>query len=307
MFREAFGDGSAFGLSPGLHDRGDAARHRRRHPQRRRGADLRPGRRRCWCSTATSCPATTSVTQVGMHVARRAAVTLHLTEVDDPLAVRLRADRRRRPGDRVPGEDPEPGHQPDQRRMLRLPRSVDRRDPGGRGRLGRAGDVPRPDRAPAPWCIGYADAPTGSTWAPPPPSSRARATWCSAGCVSPALPGPGGGFSSCPAPWSRPEAKVAGGTASAPARWWSRARTVSAACWATTAWSSRARRGRLGGRQGRPRRLWRGAARGGHRGRRDGRRGQRAAGGQPHLAGHRASADRASASPPTSEPGRERA
>ncbi len=49
-----------------------------------------------------------------------------------PAGVRLRAHRRDRPGDGVPGEDREPADRPDQRRLLRLPAVGARVDPGGR-------------------------------------------------------------------------------------------------------------------------------------------------------------------------------
>ena len=84
--------------------------------------------------------------QVDLHRKKDAAVTLHLVAVDDPSRFGVRADRRGRAGHRVPGEDAEPGDQPDQRRVLRLPPLGHRPDPGRPGRVGRAGDVSRPDR-----------------------------------------------------------------------------------------------------------------------------------------------------------------
>ena len=63
-----------------------------------------------------------------------------------PVPVRRGADRRFRPRDRVPGEDAGPGDQPDQRRLLRVPARGHRPDPGRPPGLGRAGDVPGPDR-----------------------------------------------------------------------------------------------------------------------------------------------------------------
>ena len=65
------------------------------------------------CSTATSCPATTSASRSRCTSRKEAAVTLHLTEVPTPPGSAACRPLRRQ-GDRVPGEDPEPGHQPDQ-------------------------------------------------------------------------------------------------------------------------------------------------------------------------------------------------
>ena len=86
--------------------------------------------------------------QVAAHQAAGADVTLHLTEVDDPRAVRLRADRRRTAGS------------PRSWRRRRDPvtnrinagcyvfrRVGDRRDPGRPAGVGRAGDLPGADRA----------------------------------------------------------------------------------------------------------------------------------------------------------------
>ncbi len=61
--------------------------------------------------------------------------------------LRLRADRRQPAGSPASCEKSEqPGDQPGQRRLLRLPPAGHRPDPRGRGGLGRAGDVPRPGR-----------------------------------------------------------------------------------------------------------------------------------------------------------------
>ena len=62
--------------------------------------------------------------QLDLHSKAGAAVTLHLVEVAGSGPLRLRAHRCRRAGDRVPGEDPAAGHQPGQRRLLRLPARV---------------------------------------------------------------------------------------------------------------------------------------------------------------------------------------
>ena len=90
-------------------------------------------------------------------------MTLHLVRGGRPGPVRLRADRRGRAGDRVPGEDTEPG-----RRTGSTPAatsSAGRSSTRSRrpGRLGRAGDVPRPDRAPARSSWATRSPPTGST------------------------------------------------------------------------------------------------------------------------------------------------
>ena len=58
--------------------------------------------------------------QVAAHRASGADVTLHLSEVEDPRAFGCVPTDDDRPGDRVPGEDPDAGHQPDQRRLLRV-------------------------------------------------------------------------------------------------------------------------------------------------------------------------------------------
>ncbi len=84
--------------------------------------------------------------QVDLHGKTDAAVTLHLVEVADPSRFGVRADRRDRARDRVPGEDAGPGDQPDQRRLLRVPARGHRPDPGRAPGFGRAGDVPGTDR-----------------------------------------------------------------------------------------------------------------------------------------------------------------
>ena len=60
--------------------------------------------------------------------------------------LRLRADRRQRPGGRLRREVRRPAHQPGQRRLLRLPALGDRHHPGRAGGLGGAGDLPGPGR-----------------------------------------------------------------------------------------------------------------------------------------------------------------
>ena len=81
--------------------------------------------------------------QVDLHVKTDAAVTLHLVEVADPSRFGVVPTDSVRPGDGVPGEDAGPGHQPDQRRVLRVPARGHRPDPGRSPGVGGAGDVPR--------------------------------------------------------------------------------------------------------------------------------------------------------------------
>ena len=81
--------------------------------------------------------------QVDLHRKGDAAVTLHLVEVADPSRFGCVPTDAGGPGHRVPGEDPEPGHQPDQRRLLRVPPRGHRRDTARPGGLGGTGDLPR--------------------------------------------------------------------------------------------------------------------------------------------------------------------
>ena len=122
-----FGDGSAFGLDIEYVTEDGAARHRRRHPQRRGpvarqtpsmvfNGDILSGRRPF---RAAGHPRS--------ETRRRHAAS---GRVADPAGVRLRADRRAGPGAGLPGEDREPADGPDQRRLLRLPPRGRRGHPG---------------------------------------------------------------------------------------------------------------------------------------------------------------------------------
>ncbi len=71
-------------------------------------------------------------------------VSLHLVEVPDARAFGCVPTDDRGTGHRVRGEVRRPGHEPGQRRLLRLPPPGGGPDPGGARGLGRAGDVPRP-------------------------------------------------------------------------------------------------------------------------------------------------------------------
>ena len=145
MFTEAFGDGAQFGLSidyvyeseplgtgGGIRNAAALLRGGPDDPIVVLNGDILSGH---------DLPA-----QVDLHRKKEAAVTLHLVPVDDPSRYGCVPTDVGRARHRVPGEDPEPGDEPDQRRLLRVPPVGHRPDPGRPGRLGRAGDVPRPDR-----------------------------------------------------------------------------------------------------------------------------------------------------------------
>ena len=119
--------------------------------------------------------------QVKAHHEARAAVTLHLVEVDGPVPVRLRAHRCRGAGHRLPGEDPGPGHQPDQRGLLRVPARGHRRDTARGGQLGGAQDLPGADQPRAKSSSVMWTPPTGWMSGLPRRSSRGRVTLSSAG------------------------------------------------------------------------------------------------------------------------------
>ena len=90
--------------------------------------------------------------------------------------VRLRADRPRRRGEGVPGEDPGSADRPDQCGLLRLQARGHRRIPGPGG-VGRARGVPGL-LADGCGCAATSTPPTGATWARPRTSSAALPTWC---------------------------------------------------------------------------------------------------------------------------------
>jgi len=145
MFTEAFGDGAAFGLSidyvyeseplgtgGGIRNAAALLRGGPDDPIVILNGDVLSGH---------DLPA-----QVDLHRKKEAAVTLHLVEVIDPSRYGC-----------VPIDDagrvvaflektPNPGHEPDQRRLLRLPPPRDRSDPGRPGGVRGTGDVPRPDQ-----------------------------------------------------------------------------------------------------------------------------------------------------------------
>ena len=130
--------GADIGPGDRVRRRGPAAGHRRRHPQRGQappaddvlvfngdvlaGMDLTRRRR-----------------HAPSHEGRRHPAPRPRA---GPAGVRLRAHRRRRAGDGVPGEDRGPADRPDQRRLLRLPPRGDRLDPRGPAGVGGARDVP---------------------------------------------------------------------------------------------------------------------------------------------------------------------
>ena len=138
-FAKEFGDGDGPRPGAGLRRRGPPVGHRRRHPQRRR-APHAPTR---WsCSTATSCPASTSRAVVDRPTATAADVTLHLVRVPDPRAfgcVPTDAD----------GQVRRSWRRPTTRRPTRSTRAatcsaaaVLDAIPAGPTGVGRAGDVP---------------------------------------------------------------------------------------------------------------------------------------------------------------------
>ena len=149
VFEPYFGDGSSLGLHLEYVTEARAARHGRRHPQRRLPAALRPrrpgtdlqrrhpdgpGHHGRW-SPPTAPPG--------------ADVSLHLTRVDDPRAFGLVPTDEDGPGDGVPGEAADARgdrHRPDQRGRVRLPALGHRHHPGGPPGLGGTGDLPRPAR-----------------------------------------------------------------------------------------------------------------------------------------------------------------
>ena len=142
VFAEHFGDGAALGLELEYvveaeplgtggaigNVRAPAARRHRDDLQRRHPDRLRPDR------PARRAPP---------HGRRRHAAPDHGGR---PAGLRLRAHRRRRPGDGVPGEGPEPGHRPDQRRHLRVLPRRGRVDPDRAAGLGGARDLSGPAR-----------------------------------------------------------------------------------------------------------------------------------------------------------------
>ena len=131
------------GRATGVRDRDRAAGHRRRPTQRRGPAAQRRGRpgggaqRRHPVRARHRRPAGPARRERRRRDAAPGGGAR-------PAGVRLRAHRRRRPGDSVPGEVPGPGESPDQRRLLRVPPAAARRDPHRPTRLGGAGDLPRP-------------------------------------------------------------------------------------------------------------------------------------------------------------------
>ena len=167
-----------------------------RHPQRRRPVRPRPRASR---SRRT--------------VDADADVTLHLTEVDDPRAFGCVPTDADGPGDCVPREDARAGHQPDQRRLLRLPPVGDRRDPGRPAGLGGARDVPGPGGRRARSCSATSTRPTGSTSARRRPTCVGRATSCSGVLRVAGAAGAGRGVAAAArVRRSPPDAVVTGGT-----------------------------------------------------------------------------------------------
>ena len=241
VFRDGIGDGVGARAAGRLRHRGRADGDRRRHPQRRGPARERAGR-------------------PGRHPQRRHPVRPRPGEADrgppgqrrggdaaphrgrGRAAVRLRAVRRRRPGDRVPGEDGAAGHQPDQRRLLRVPARGDRRDPGGPAGVGRAGDVPRPGR------VGGAGprARRPGVLARPRDAGRLRARLPRPGARRPRVarrcPARSASRSGWPAPRSPTTRWSAAGRRSVPGRRSGPARRSRAACCSTTPWWVPARR-----------------------------------------------------------------
>ena len=151
---------------------GQRSRRPGRRPQRRRPVRARPGR------ADRGAPGRRRRGDPAPHRGRR------------PAGLRLRADRRARPGDRVPGEDAGPGDHADQRRLLRVPPL--------------ASSTPSPLTGRSPWsarrsprwwptaraCSVTSTSPTGSTSGPRRRSCAGPATWCSgaAGITGPARP-----------------------------------------------------------------------------------------------------------------------
>ena len=130
-----------------------------------------------------------------------------------PARVRLRAHRRRRAGHRVPGEGPEPGHRPDQRRALRRSAaSVIDTIPTGRAGVGRARDVPGPAAPPGRPSSGTSTPATGATSARPRTSWPARPTSCAASRRRRRCPDRPATRWCCPAPRSTRGRAVVGGT-----------------------------------------------------------------------------------------------
>ncbi|CAM5420369.1 GDP-mannose pyrophosphorylase [Streptomyces avidinii] len=159
VFEPYFGDGSSLGLQPGVRGRGGAARHRRRHPQRRAGAcPRRPGRPRC---SIFNGDILTGLDIAGPGRRRTPAagadVSLHLARVEDPARLRPGADRRRRGGcTAFTGEAADAGgarHRPDQRRLRTSSgAAVIDSIPAGRPVSVEREYLPRPARSRGPSC-----------------------------------------------------------------------------------------------------------------------------------------------------------
>ena len=137
-----------------------------------------------------------------------------------PARLRLRADRRAGPGDRLPGEDAEPGDQQDQRRLLRLPPVGHRRHPR---RTGRCRSSERPSLTwslPVRSCWGTWTSPTGWTSGPPLPSCAVRATWSAVSSRRPPCPARSATRCCWRARTSRRTPSSAAAPSSAATPWW---------------------------------------------------------------------------------------
>ena len=132
------------GVDAALRRRARAARHRRRHPLRRRSTPASTSAS-SW-STATCSPTSTSRALVDVpRRARGAEGTIALHRVDDPSALRRRAHRRRRPGHGLHREAAARARRPTDlinAGTYVLEPSVLDRIAAGRPVLGRAGDLP---------------------------------------------------------------------------------------------------------------------------------------------------------------------
>ena len=143
-------------------------------------------------STATSCPGTTSPPSSRAHHGQRRRRDAAPDEVEDPRAFGC-----------VPTDDsgrvtaflektPDAGHEPDQRRLLRLPALGHRRDPGGPAGVGRARDVPGAAAPPARWCSATSTRRYWLDLGTPAAFVRGSCDLVLGRARSPALPGPAG-------------------------------------------------------------------------------------------------------------------
>ncbi len=145
MFAECFGDGAAFGLQiTYVHEAeplGTGGAIRNAASGLRSGPDSPVVVLNGDILSGHDIPA-----QIDLHRKSDAAVTLHLVEVPDPARFGCVPTD---PEGRVTAfleKTPEPGHQPDQRGLLRFPPVGHRRDPARPGDLRGTEYLPRPDR-----------------------------------------------------------------------------------------------------------------------------------------------------------------